>query len=261
MTEEKYTSLIIKTSLKTILFVFGFLCLILSYIFAISPMTMANVYSKFSMGNAEIASYESVYQATGKNADLYNLVQKCLEKEKYDKANSYIKELLTKKDFNSFAAAVNEASVEKATKEEVAFVVDLESYLLSQLLITDYRMGNKELAKQRAIQNLDDLENRYAFLFGIYYDEVLTDLSLTIAQAQNKLLQIYNTDGIKEKIDAKIALCDYESETNEKIKIATLYTKIKIMNYKRNIMGFARIDTTAINAEIDNLKEIYNALV
>ena len=122
-------------------------------------------------------------------------------------------------------------------------------------------MGNKELAKQRAIQNLDDLENRYAFLFGIYYDEVLTDLSLTIAQAQNKLLQIYNTDGIKEKIDAKIALCDYESETNEKIKIATLYTKIKIMNYKRNIMGFARIDTTAINAEIDNLKEIYNALV
>ena len=54
-------------------------------------------------------------------------------------------------------------------------------------------------------------------------DEVLTDLSLTVAEAQRHLTDIFDTDGVKQKIDAKIEACDYTIETDTKLKAATLY--------------------------------------
>ncbi len=265
MTEEKYGKVIAITALRTILIIVGFICLVLSYIFIIKPDTLSSTYSKLGMGRAEIATFEAVYKKSNSNSDLYNLIQKCLEKDNYDKSKTYIKELFAKDDFNKFASEVNEVSIASAKKSEVAFVVDLESYLESQLLVCEYRLGNKDVAKTMALNDLDKTDNKYSFLFGVYYDEVLTDLSKTVSEAKNDLMDIYRFDGVKDKIDAKITACDYLSESDEKAKVAKLYTKMKIMNYKRNLVSFiygqSSSEVESITSEINTLKTEYNNLI
>lgn len=260
MTEEKYGKIIVATVLKTILFVIGFLSLAVSYVFMISPETISNVYSKLGMKNAEIAAYERLYEKSGKNADLFNLIQKYLAHDEYSNAKDGILKLQKTSAYSTFATDVNNASIAAANKYEVAYVVDLDSYLMGQLLVCEYRLGNKEKAKQMAIDDFDNTSNEYSFLFGNYYDEVLTDLSLTVAAGQTLLMDIYSGDGVAEKIDAKINALDYEAETNEKLKIAKLYTKIKIMNYKRNIMNFKGENIDTISANINSLKVTYDNL-
>ena len=93
MKTESYSKIIFTTALKTAIVAVGIFCLFASLLFAISPNTLASIYGKLEMGNAEIATYEQIYAKSGKNADLYNLLQKCLSAEKYDKAKTYILEL------------------------------------------------------------------------------------------------------------------------------------------------------------------------
>lgn len=263
MTEEKYGKVIVQTALKTILFVVGFVCLFLSYIFVLSPETLSSFYSNMKMGRAEIASYEQVYKKTQSNSDLYNLIQKCLEKENYQKSKTYIYELLEKESYDEFADKVNKLSLDNVEPKDAAHVVDLDTYLYTKLLECEYRLGNKTKAKKMALDDLNQTDNKYMFLFGVYYDEVLTDLSLTVAEAQRHLTDIFDTDGVKQKIDAKIEACDYTIETDTKLKAATLYTKMKIMNYKRNILRFkgedVKVDT--MTSEINSLNSIYEDLI
>ena len=134
-----------------------------------------------------------------------------------------------------------------------------------QLLLSKYRLGKKAEAKQMAITDLSNTDNKYSFLFSIYYDEVLTDLSLTSVQAKNAMLDLYNEEGIAEKIDAKIDALDFATESDEKLKIATLSTKIKIMKCKCNLMGFKYNPTSAevkaYQDGIDDLEEVYQDLI
>ena len=260
MKQENYTKIIVKTALKTILLVVGFVCLVFASLFTFVPEKLSGVYGNLGMKNAQIAAMQRVYEKSDENGDLYNLVQLCLSNKNYDQAKKYILELRARKNYGQFVEAVDNTSIEQATKDEVAYVVSLDAYLAGQLLMCEYKLGNKDLAKEMAMNDLSSIDNRFSFLFSVYYDEVMTDLDMSIGSAKNMLMEIYRTEGVKAKLQDKFDAADYTLESDQRLKIACVYTQINILKTRRNLASFVSEDVSDLTSQITELENVYKNL-
>lgn len=260
MKQENYTKIIVKTALKTILLVVGFVCLVFASLFTFMPEELSGVYGNLGMKNAQIAAMQRVYEKSDENGDLYNLVQLCLSNKNYDQAKKYILKLRARKNYSQFVEAVDSTSIEKATKDEVAYVVSLDVYLAGQLLMCEYKLGNKDLAKEMAMNDLSSIDNKFSFLFSVYYDEVMTDLDMSIGSAKNILMEIYRTEGVKVKLKDKFDAADYTLESDQRLKIACVYTQINILKTRRNLASFVGEDVSDLTSQITELENVYKNL-
>lgn len=260
MKQENYTKIIVKTALKTILLVVGFVCLVFASLFTFMPEKLSGVYGNLGMKNAQIAAMQRVYEKSDENGDLYNLVQLCLSNKNYDQAKKYILKLRARKNYSQFVEAVDSTSIEKATKDEVAYVVSLDMYLAGQLLMCEYKLGNKDLAKEMAMNDLSSIDNKFSFLFSVYYDEVMTDLDMSIGSAKNILMEIYRTEGVKVKLKDKFDAADYTLESDQRLKIACVYTQINILKTRRNLASFVGEDVSDLTSQITELENVYKNL-
>lgn len=260
MKQENYTKIIVKTALKTILLVVGFVCLVFASLFTFVPEKLSGVYGNLGMKNAQIAAMQRVYEKSDENGDLYNLVQLCLSNKIYDQAKKYILKLRARKNYSQFVEAVDSTSIEKATKDEVAYVVSLDVYLAGQLLMCEYKLGNKDLAKEMAMNDLSSIDNKFSFLFSVYYDEVMTDLDMSIGSAKNILMEIYRTEGVKVKLKDKFDAADYTLESDQRLKIACVYTQINILKTRRNLASFVGEDVSDLTSQITELENVYKNL-
>lgn len=260
MKQENYTKIIVKTALKTILLVVGFVCLVFASLFTFVPEKLSGVYGNLGMKNAQIAAMQRVYEKSDENGDLYNLVQLCLSNKNYDQAKKYILKLRARKNYSQFVEAVDSTSIEKATKDEVAYVVSLDVYLAGQLLMCEYKLGNKDLAKEMAMNDLSSIDNKFSFLFSVYYDEVMTDLDMSIGSAKNILMEIYRTEGVKVKLKDKFDAADYTLESDQRLKIACVYTQINILKTRRNLASFVGEDVSDLTSQITELENVYKNL-
>lgn len=260
MKQENYTKIIVKTALKTILLVVGFVCLVFASLFTFMPEKLSGVYGNLGMKNAQIAAMQRVYEKSDENGDLYNLVQLCLSNKNYDQAKKYILKLRARKNYSQFVEAVDSTSIEKATKDEVAYVVSLDVYLAGQLLMCEYKLGNKDLAKEMAMNDLSSIDNKFSFLFSVYYDEVMTDLDMSIGSAKNILMEIYRTEGVKVKLKDKFDAADYTLESDQRLKIACVYTQINILKTRRNLASFVGEDVSDLTSQITELENVYKNL-
>lgn len=260
MKQENYTKIIVKTALKTILLVVGFVCLVFASLFTFVPEKLSGVYGNLGMKNAQIAAMQRVYEKSDENGDLYNLVQLCLSNKNYDQAKKYILKLRARKNYSQFVEAVDSTSIEKATKDEVAYVVSLDVYLAGQLLMCEYKLGNKDLAKEMAMNDLSSIDNKFSFLFSVYYDEVMTDLDMSIGSAKNILMEIYRTEGVKVKLKDKFDAADYTLESDQRLKIACVYTQINILKTRRNLASFVGEDVSDLTSQIIELENVYKNL-
>lgn len=260
MKQENYTKIIVKTALKTILLVVGFVCLVFASLFTFVPEKLSGVYGNLGMKNAQIAAMQRVYEKSDENGDLYNLVQLCLSNKNYDQAKKYILKLRARKNYSQFVEEVDSTSIEKATKDEVAYVVSLDVYLAGQLLMCEYKLGNKDLAKEMAMNDLSSIDNKFSFLFSVYYDEVMTDLDMSIGSAKNILMEIYRTEGVKVKLKDKFDAADYTLESDQRLKIACVYTQINILKTRRNLASFVGEDVSDLTSQITELENVYKNL-
>ena len=255
------------TSLKTLLVVFGAIFYFMAVCHILSPLTAAKVYQVFGANNAVVICYENVYEKTGNLSDLYNLVQRTIEAGDSVKTNKYIEILQKDNNYGDFCKKVNDSTIKVSEKKYIAYVGDLDSYLVSQNIIALYQKGEKEKAKNLALKDLTS-ENIYSFGFSAYADCLASDTDYTIEQRGQMFVDLlettYNQQYMMNYISQRLALVNnYKFEQVLSNKILKVYTALKIQNVRLNYFVQKGEETNADNVRIaiEKLQEDYDALI
>lgn len=255
------------TSLKTILVVFGALLYFMAVCHIVSPLTAAKIYKVMGANNAVVICYENVYEKTGNLSDLYNLVQRTIEAGDSDKTNKYIEILQNDSNYGDFCKRVNDSTIKVAEKKYIAYVGDLDSYLVSQNIIALYQKGQKDKAKDLALEDLTS-ENIYSFGFSAYVDCLMNDQYYTLEERSEKfvsLLEItYKKQYMMNYINDRLELVNnYKFEPVLSSRILKVYTALKIQNVRLNYFVQKGEENNAdkVRIEIEKLQEDYDALI
>lgn len=273
--EEKVDvgSTVFSTFLKTFSILFCSFFYALAVMVCVMPKSAIKFYEFFDAKNAQIVCYEKIYKQTGDLADLYNLVQKSIEAKNHEKTAKYIKELQNKNGYNDFCVEVNDASVRVTEKKYIAYVADLDGYLVSQNILALYTSGKKEKAKRETIKDLVYSQNIYSFGVSTFVECMMSDKSYSEEERKQLLIEFYE-DVIDENQTQKsissyigdkkdVVSLDNAVGNNNVDKILRVYTSLKIENVmllyyeaKSN-----EAEANAVREQIEELQEIYADLI
>lgn len=258
------------TFLKTIAVLVCSIFYFLAVAVCLMPRTTIKVYEFFGAKQAIIACYERIYSQSGDLADLYNLVQKSIEAKNHKKTTKYIKELQSKSGYSDFCFEVNAATIKVAENKYIAYVGDLDSYLVSQNILALYVDGKKEDAKQVAIDDIVNNENVYSFGISTYVECLLSDEDMTEEQRKEAFMTFYNfvvegevTKAVSSYIDDKRVVADEQNAANDVDAILRVYTCLKIDNVLLKYYECAEDESNAnaMRLQIEELQERYNELI
>lgn len=255
------------TFFKTIIAIFGSIFYCFAVMVCLMPQKAIKVFDFMSLNKAELFCYERVYKQEKNLANLYNVVQKSIENKDHYKTSKYIKELQSQSEYANFCIKVNSASLKVSAKEHIAYVGDLDGYLVSQNIYAFYEENKKETAKEVALNDLKN-QNIYSFGFSSYVECLENDDSLTEAKVNEKILEVINSsfdsnvvlDLIKqrrENVDVSLS----NGTTSD--KILRVYTSLKIEKVLHKIYGIMGEETlkSQIAQSIQALQNEYNNLV
>ena len=167
----------------------------------------------------------------------------------------------------NFCIKVNSASLKASLKKHVAYVGDLDGYLVSQNIYAKYEANKKEEAENIALLDLLN-SNVYSFGFSSYIECLENDESKTSEQIDSQILSIANSnmDSIsvlnlikQRRENADVALSD--GTIND--KILRVYTSLKIekvLHKIYSVMGEESLKTETAQ-KIQALQNEYNNLV
>ena len=117
------TKTVISTFLTTLLVVISVITYFLAVCIAIYPQTAVKVYEVIGAKDAIVVCYEKMYHKSNSLSDLYNLVQRTIEADDYDKTNKYIVDLQGKSEYQEFCKKVNDSTMQVSEKKYFAYVV------------------------------------------------------------------------------------------------------------------------------------------
>ena len=157
------------TFAKTLMILVGMVFYIISITVCLSPTKAIEIFDFLGAEKASLACYERIYENDKTLANLYNLVQKSIENKDHKKTSKYIQELQGKSDYVDFCVKVNEATMKATDTAYVAYVGDLDSYLVSQNILAKYNSKSKKGAKEIALSDLTN-SNIYSFGFSTYVE-------------------------------------------------------------------------------------------
>ena len=255
------------TFLKTIVGIIGFMFYFITVLIGLFPQKAIKVLDFVGAEKASLFCYERIYEKEQTLASLYNVVQKSIETKDHNKTSKYISKLQGKSDYVNFCIKVNTATLKVTTKEYVAFLGDLDGYLVSQNIYAKYEANKKEEAENIALLDLLNL-NVYSFGFSSYVECLENDKSKTSEQIDSQILSIVNSnmesisvlDLIKQRReDVDVSLSD--GTVND--KILRVYTSLKIekvLHKIYSVMGEESLKTETAQ-KIQNLQNEYNNLV
>ena len=265
------------TVFSTFMKTFGFLICAVFYVLAIAvcimPKTSSKFYELFDSKNAVVVCYEKIYEKSGQNADLYNLILKSIDAKNHKLTAKYIKELREKDNYIEFCDEVNSASVSATENKYIAYVADLDGYLVSQRIVALYSKGSKKTAENEAINDIVYNENIYSFGISAYVDCLMNDENFTEQEKNQKLIDFYEkvidvNDSQKEistYIEEKRTEVDLSNAVgNDKVdKILRVYTSLKIDNIKLLYYEATANETeaNAMRLQIEELQDIYADLI
>ena len=260
------TKTVISTFLTTLLVVISVITYFLAVCIAIYPQTAVKVYEVIGAKDAIVVCYEKMYHKSNSLSDLYNLVQRTIEADDYDKTNKYIVDLQGKSEYQEFCKKVNDSTMQVSEKKYFAYIGDLDSYLISQNILALYEDGKKDEAKTLA---LNDLKNANIYSFGLstYADCLASDTSLTINQRSEKLKNLINAQfeskGVLNYIEERLALVDNFQNVPTAENILKVYTALKINNVKLNFytQNGEESNADSVRLEIEELRDIYESLI
>ena len=261
---------ILKTFFRTAVALIGLVFYAFAVVLVVSPKTSIRIYDFIGAEQASLVAYERVYLSSGTLADLYNLVQKSVETKNHEKTSRYIKELQAKSDYTEFCKKVNSAVHQVTDKKYVAYVGDLDGYLVSQNILALYNNGQKNEALSVALSDFDN-DNIYSFGLASYLESVLNDKELSSEEKKSKLLEVNNmaiTSGGAQKyvcsaVEERKVLVNVEQYTNEIDRLLKVYTSLKINNYKLKLCELTNDENAAVDiaAEINSLQNLYDSLI
>ena len=263
----KFGKLVFTTFLKTFICVFGAMFYFFAIVVGLAPSFAIKMFDYIGAEKASLACYEQIYKKEQTLSSLYNLVQKSIENKDHKKSSKYIKELQGKNDYVDFCLKVNKAVIDSLDKAYIAYLADLDGYLVNQNIIAEYETNNKAAALNYAIL---DLENTNVYSFGIlsYIECLENDKTLLQEQVNQKIIELVNTEvnGSKviDKINHRRTLADViNAGTNQEEKIMLLYTSLKIERtlYKvYDVLGEEELKENA-RQNIISLQTEYNELI
>lgn len=269
---QNLTKDIFLTFLKTFIILVGSAFYILAVSLCLSPNFAISVYEFLGATKASLSCYERIYAESGELADLYNLSIKCVEAKDYKKASTYIETLRGAEGYEDFCREVNRATIETTSLKYVAYVADLDGYLVSQNILSLYESGEKQKSKEFAVLDLAS-ENVYSFGISTYAMCLMSDSSLSSEKKSESLKNLAEqsvtfdaeTKTVLEWINERLALAnpEYGEEGNNIDKILRTYTCLKIENLNLIIYENANEDALAseARAKIEELQKQYNMLI
>ena len=269
---QNLTKDIFLTFLKTLIILVGSAFYILAVSLCLSPNFAISVYEFLGATKASLSCYERIYAESGELADLYNLSIKCVEAKDYKKASTYIETLRGAEGYEDFCREVNRATIETTSLKYVAYVADLDGYLVSQNILSLYESGEKQKSKELAVLDLAS-ENVYSFGISTYAMCLMSDSSLSSEEKSEALKNLAEqsvtfdaeTKTVLEWINERLALANPDSseEGNNIDKILRTYTCLKIENLNLIIYENANEDALAseTRAKIEELQNQYNMLI
>ncbi len=252
---------------KTLAILVGVLFYVMSITICLAPRTAIRVLDFVGAEKVSLVCYERIYEKEKTLASLYNLVQKSIQNKNHKKTAKYIEELQGKSDYVNFCIKVNSATLKATEKEYVAFVGDLDSYLVSQNIIAEYKSNKKGEAKTIALLDLTN-SNVYSFGFSSYIECLEDDNQLTQQEINALLLELVNQnlenktilDLIKQRrqiVDVSLS----DGTTND--KILRVYTSLKIEKvlYKIYLIQGEEELKAQVTQNIQDLQNEYNNLI
>lgn len=262
---------VFSTFMKTFAVLFGLLFYFLGVSVCVIPEKAIKFYEVFNADKTIIVCYEKIYQKSGELADLYNVVQKSIEAKRYEKTAKYIKKLQNSDGYDEFCSMVNSASVSATENKYIAYVADLDGYLVSQNILALYNLGKKQSAKDVAVKDIVYSENIYSFGISTYIECLMNDKSYSLEERKQMLIEFYEEvvdenqtmKSISSYIDDKRDLVDLSQAVgNDKVdKILRVYTSLKIENTRLLYYEAKEMNTDAVRLEIEELQERYAQLI
>lgn len=266
---------IVKTALLTfvkslILFVaLIFLIFCLCYVFF--PSSVANLYDTFGYQEGVVAAYERIYNKSQKNSDLYNLIQKSVVAKTHAKTSKYINLLKQNDDYDTFVSKTNKALIEASEPKYIAFVGDLDGYLTSELVVAEYKLGNKQNALDIATSDLisgkEEGDNIYSFSMASYLNCMVEEYRLDEGKLKNEVAslvgQTINNVGFMTHVENRELLADYTRASSDSEKILRIYTCLKIEKFKYQVYSILKENQLSSNAkeQVKVLQDAYDLLI
>ena len=185
------------TALKTMMILIGLMFYIISVAISLAPSFAIKIYEFVGADKVALSCYERIYEQDKSLANLYNVVQKSIQNKDYKKTSKYIRELQAKSDYLNFCVKVNKATLNVAEKHYIAYVGDLDGYLVSQSIMAEYNTNNKDKARDVALSDLVNT-NIYSFGFSSFIECLENDDKLTREEVNLEILEL-----IDRKVDDK----------------------------------------------------------
>ena len=171
----------------TLLGLFVALCVVSLAIPVLAPARAVNFYRIAGLNAAAVSTQKRIYEKSNKIEDLYNLVLLSDEVGDKDALLEYSNQLLSRDDFNTFAAAYEEYALKNTEKDKLYLVASLKNYLMG-IRIEYLYSESAEKAFAEAVKCFD-VNEIAEFYFSKYVSCVLLDESLTAEQKNAKLVE------------------------------------------------------------------------
>ncbi|MBQ7453077.1 MAG: hypothetical protein IJS68_02280 [Clostridia bacterium] len=263
-TKDNLTREIVITVLKTLaVIVFGGIFVIISFSL-LFPQNMTGFYANLNMKKAEAYMYKRVYNHSGSNEDLYNLIESGINAENYSETVKYIKVMQKRAGFDDFCDIINERNIKNAENRQYVYVCDYSAYLNHQYTIALYLKGDKDKAEEFAIDALSNNANIYAWEFGAYVDCVMSDktLSETVKKSQLKdlLIKEINTLAVEDLINNNLIMLDDPNTLEGYEKLRCLHQMIIIKRTYYILAVASDFDQASLDgmvSDITNLQDMY----
>ena len=260
--EINLTKLIFKTILKTIwivLFCIGFVVLSLTIV---APKFVLKTYDTIGLEKAGYLVQKRLYLRDNTNENLYNLIQRAIETEKYEDQAEFISVMIELDDYLQFAEKVDKSTKEILGESYSVYADSYDSYLRRHLVSALYKTQNELEAKMLAIDSVyGGLEELHE-----YVNLVVSDENLTEFQKKAEMTTLYSRYSIVSAIDTKMLELDelltLSSSTYDEIIIYEQKIKMAEIQYS---LGKYADDTTlekqaesnleTWTTEVENLKQ------
>ena len=245
------------TALKTIgiiLFVFGFAVVSMS---VVTPRTMLKTFDSLGFDSAGYLVQKRMYERDNTNQNLYNLIQRAIEHDKYEDQTIYIAKMIHLDDYADFCEEVDNATKQILGARYSIYADSYDTYLrrhlVKALYMTDKEMEAKMMAIDSVYGGLDEL---YMYVDLIVNDEELTDIQKTA-----EINTLYSRYSILSAIDTKLLELDEIlslSESNYD-SIIVLEQKIKLAKIQAVLGEYAGNDALA-NSSKENMERWSNEI-
>ena len=202
-------------SLGSALFAFFFM---ISTMFIFAPKFDAKIFNFFGLKKAEEACYIRIYEKSGSNVDLYNLIVLESKFENYEKELMYINELVTKEDYVDFYTKLDKSAISAVKdKELIALTCNTNGYLVNQKVKCMYELGFSDVNIFAYIKSQLETDFLFDGSFVSYVELVYNNNDLTKETKQEKFENLYIYNGIDGLLSSKLTkLKTYVEETTSK---------------------------------------------